>query len=207
MTGSIFFVLLREGSSDDGLVPHLQRLVIEAGADEVAGTVRDHRGTVSAKLAALLNDGVLPDLVFIHRDSDSPDHTVRYQEIVEAAGVHGLEVVVPIVPVQELEAWLLLDEAEIRRVVGRPSGRGSLGLPAAGKVESVSDPKRLLQDALLTASEATGRRRAQIKRDFGRHRGILLARLDLWGGIQTVPAWRRLRSDVERVVSEIIAGP
>ncbi len=51
-----------------------------------------------------------------------------------AAGV-PLEKVVPVVPVRMTEAWLVLDEAEIRRVAGRPASTNGLGVPPIGTVD------------------------------------------------------------------------
>jgi hypothetical protein len=55
---------------------------------------------------------------------------------------------VPVIPIRMTEAWLLLDEAEIRRVAGSPNGKVSLGLPKAKDVESIPDPKAQLAQTL-----------------------------------------------------------
>jgi hypothetical protein len=65
----VSFALLREGTSDDGLIPHLRQLIVRAGADEALGTARPYGGTVENKLRALANENGFVDLIFIHRDS------------------------------------------------------------------------------------------------------------------------------------------
>ncbi len=105
--------------------------------------------------------------------------------------------VIPLVPIKMTEAWLLLDEQEIRTVAGRPSGSQSLGLPSAGDVESVTDPKAVLEAALDRACGFSGRRLAKFKRDFGEHRRQLLDRLDRDGPIRTLNAW----TDLEKAVA------
>lgn len=126
MTGrSTIFVLVREGPSDDGLVPHLRELLVRAGADEVLGSSRDYRGSVRERLSLVAGEAGSVDVVFVHRDADGRDSEPRRSEVLQAAAVladSGIHVV-PVIPVQELEAWLLLDEDAIREVVGKPSGR------------------------------------------------------------------------------------
>ena len=67
------------------------------------------------------------DLLLAHRDADASEetpsagHQKRYDEIGKAVSDSGYSGVwVGMVPVRMTEAWLLLDEAEIRRVAGRP---------------------------------------------------------------------------------------
>ncbi len=99
---------------------------------------------------------------------------------------------VPIVPVQMTEAWLLLDETDIRFVAGRPSGTNPLDLPAIAGVESVPDPKSVLRQALKNASGLSGRRLRKFERDFPAQRRQLLDRLDREGPVKRLEAWRAL---------------
>ncbi len=108
--------------------------------------------------------------------------------------------VVPVVPVRMTEAWLLLDEVAIRSVAGKPRGKAKLTMPRASEVESLPDPKDLLMRLLLDASEAKGRRAANFQRDFGRHRALLIQRLDRSGGVRGLTAWRQLEADLDRAL-------
>jgi len=56
------------------------------------------------------------------------------------------------------EAWLLFDEAAVRRAAGNPNGQQSLQLPALVQLEQLPDPKSILHDLLRQASGRTGRR-------------------------------------------------
>ncbi|MEW5930701.1 MAG: hypothetical protein AB1941_24840 [Gemmatimonadota bacterium] len=208
---TIHFVLVGEGTSDDGLIPHLETLCIHLGADEVTGTAIDFRRldqpvghSLQAKLGAAVQLEPAANLFFLHRDADSPDPAPRRAEIVDAVGAVGLpQAWVAIVPVQETEAWLLLDEAAIRMVAGKPRGRVPLNLPRANQVESVANPKERLQDALVTASEATGRRLAKTRRDFPEHRRILLQRLPIGGPLREVHSWVLLEFDLTAVIAKL----
>jgi hypothetical protein len=87
---------------------------------------------------------------------------VRVVEIQSAlASITGLSPVpaVCVVPVRMLEAWLLFDEHAIRLAAGNPNGRLSLTLPPPPRMETLPDPKQVLQNAFLTASGLSGRRR------------------------------------------------
>lgn len=213
----IHFVLVGEGPSDDGLIPHLETLCIELGASEVTGMALDFqrlegpvRRTVLAKLQAALQLEPTANLFFIHRDADRRDPMPRYDEIREATGRCGLrEPYVPLVPVQETEAWLLLDETAIRTVAGRPGGRRSLDLPRPRDVEALANPKERLQAVLVEASELSGRRLARFRQDSPNHRRLLLQRLPTGGVLSEVQSWLRLREDLEQVAFRLqrLANP
>lgn len=98
------------------------------------------------------------------------------------------------------EAWLLLNEAAIRRVAGNPRGSQPLQLPKPSQVENVSDPKEALRRALADASGKQGRRLRTVRKSFGQHRRILLEQLPVGGALEQVPAWRRLERRVSAFV-------
>ena len=181
-----------EGSSDDGMIPHLESLCIDAGATEVTGVAPDFRRlpvaighSVDAKLKAALALEPEANLVFVHRDADARVGTARYSEIADAsAACGGDRPVICVVPIQETEAWLLLDEAAIRRAVGRPRSNVKLELPSPSAVERVARPKERLQQVLERASEATGRRLERIRQDFPLQRRALLEDLPIAGPLE-----------------------
>jgi len=204
----IHFVLVGEGPSDDGLIPHLENLCIELGATEVTGIAPDFqrlerpvRRTVLDKLQAARELEPTSNLFFVHRDADSRDPSPRYREISTAASSCNLESAwVAVVPVQETEAWLLLDEIVIRAVAGHPRGRNPLGLPRPHEVEEVSHPKEKLKEVLVVASELSGRRLAKFRKDFPNHRRLLLQRMATGGALSEVNSWIRLRSELEQAI-------
>jgi len=144
------------------------------------------------------------NLIFIHRDADSRDPSPRHEEVAAAFdGQPHQAAWVAIVPVQETEAWLLLDEAAIRRVAGKPSGRAQLKLPQPSEVESKAEPKELLQQALRDAAEVTGRRLKRLNAEFSANRRLLLERLPIGGPLEQVNAWARLRDDVKAAIAKV----
>ena len=207
----IHFILVGEGTSDDGLIPHLENLCIDLGADEVTGTGVDFRRldqpvghSLEAKLGAAVQLEPEANLFFVHRDADSPDPAPRYAEIASAvAAVEVAQEWVALVPVQETEAWLLLDEAAIRLVARKPRGRTPLNLPRARQIEAVANPKERLREALVVASEASGRKLENLRRDFPDHRRILLQRLPIRGPLLEVDSWVRLESDLAAAIARL----
>lgn len=207
----VHFVLICEGPSDDGLVPHLQRLCIDAGADEVIGNAPDFRRlhppighSVADKIRMTIRYEPQANLIFIHRDADSRDPEPRHEEIRRAVdNCQLLAVWVPMVPVQETEAWLLLDEGAIRSVAGKPRGRGELRLPSPRSVEALARPKEHLQRALVAASELSGRRLDRFRNDFPSQRRRLLLRLPVGEPLSSVPSWQRLRAAVAAAIARL----
>lgn len=206
------FLLLCEGSSDTALVPHLRRLLSHCGASEVVGTaialvtVRGGPGRRGAalerKIRTVLSVETEFDLLFIHRDSDGAGYEQRLREILQAVRGAGVEVAeIPIIPIRATEAWILLNEEAIRRVAGNPRGRQPLNLPRPSRVEQLSEPKRLLEDALVAACGHQGLRLKKFRSKFGQHRRILLEQLPIGGALDEVPAWVRLKAAVLDVVS------
>jgi hypothetical protein len=204
----IFFLFVGEGPSDAALIPHLEELCILCGAAEAAGVAPDLGSlpqkpsrTVRSKLRAALALEPSANLIFVHRDADSIDPEPRYREISRAES--GFELkgrVVPVIPVQETEAWLLLDEGEIRRAADNPNGRIELDLPSASRIESIASPKEHLFRTLETASELSGRRRARFKKSLPRRRRLLLERLSPTGRVTQLPAWQRLKQTLTRTL-------
>jgi len=159
---------------------------------------------VSAKLTRLLESGEPFDLAFVHRDADGPNAESRIKEIDngvrEAVFSHPY---IPVVPVQETEAWLLIDEAAIRSVVGNPHGNTPLNLPSPEHVEHVPRPKEALRQALINASGKSGRRLKEERKRFTSRRLVLLQRLDPEGIVKTVPSWRRLEQSIDNLARDL----
>lgn len=202
-------VFLCDGPSDLPLARVLEDLSSDVG-ELIALTAIDPRlmprrdATVAGRLASLRENRIEFDLAFVHRDAEREPAESRRAEIASGAEAAGVtEPVVPVVPVRMTEAWLLLDEQAIREVAGRPSGSTPLDLPKRAAVERAPDPKDVLKAALATAAELSGRRARQFQRDFGRHRALLLERLDIHGPVRQLTAWKQLRADIERALTQI----
>ena len=202
---SVSFAFLCEGSSDTGLIAHLETLLVHFGAQEVTGMPDTRKGTIPDRLRQLLTEeiGTGIDMVFIHRDSDGPDREGREREIRRGVEESGFpHPFIPVIPVQETEAWLLPDEQAIRDVVAS-KGKQSLRLPKPNAIEGTRKPKEILQKALLAASETSGRRLKKEKNSFNHHRRVLLQRLDPFGAVRDLPSWQCLERDIKRALEQL----
>lgn len=196
-------LFIGEGTSDSGITTHIRRIVTDYGHSAViTDPLVDRlppppRRTVAAKLQAVRDLGGEYDLVVLHRDGDREGRSPRLAEIDSAVQQAMPDVPhVPVIPIRMTEAWLLLDEAEIRRVAGSPNGRTPLELPKAGNVESIADPKDLLRRTLAVASGLSGRRLEMFNKRFPQHRRQLLEGINPDGPICDVQSWCDFNADL-----------
>lgn len=164
--------LVTDGPTDQALLPALRWLVRQhsthpfeqAWAD--LGRLRRPPTNLAGRVERALE--LYPcDLLVIHRDAERepPEHRIREIE----AATHNCGVpVVAAVPVRMTEAWLLFDEAAIRRAAGYPNGTMDLALPPLKRAERTLDPKVDLHKALGTACGLSGRRIKQFQPDVRR---------------------------------------
>ena len=203
------YLLVTDGSSDACLEHPIRWIMATMGCHEVEGQRADlrivpevGRGLLGRLRTALeLYTG---ELLFIHRDAEADPLEHRLAEIRTAVETLGPDMPhVCVVPVRMTEAWLLHDEAAIRTAAGRPRGKVELGLPGVRKIEQIPDPKKVLRDALLTASEATGRVRKRRLRDFGVMRARVAELIEDYGPLRALKAFRHLEDELRVVLQSI----
>lgn len=208
--------LISEGSSDHGLTHVLERLCRSLGVPEIEVESATEvlqlfksGGTVEGKISTLLRVDPGFDLLFVHRDADNAGLEARQQEIEAAdtrAGQH--RPLVRVIPVKVMEAWLLLDEDEIRTVVGNPKGKAPLNLPKRSKVEACGDPKGRLRAALQAATIKKPNKKPNKKpaalssARFNLYRARLLEDLDINGPITELHAWQTLVAELQVTLNE-----
>jgi len=207
------FTLIGEGPTDDALVPIIvwllehPSLALLPDADVASHFIDREQFTDLNDLGDVITATLYDfpsDLIFIHHDADSPTHVARSRDVRVAVSnaqqrTLGLPPMVPVVPVRETEAWLLIDETAIRQAARNPRGRGSLGLPPVHEIESCRDPKATLRQALRLASGLSRRRWNSI--DGIRPRTVA----DLSGDftpLRQLPAFQAFETDVRRVIAE-----
>jgi hypothetical protein len=193
----LVFTLLTDGSSDDILIHPLSWLLRQHLSIPIDGTWADLRRlpippkALCDRIQAALD--LYPcDLLFVHRDAEAEPIAHRLDEIAKA--MTGLaNPSVPVVPVRMQEAWLLMDEPALRRAAGNPNGKVGLHLPKIDRIEGIGDPKQLLHDVLLEASELSGRRRQKLNpRQMARRLGDLI---EDYGPLRNLTAFRTLEDD------------
>lgn len=205
-------VYLCEGSSDLGLVPHIERIAVQCDV-EVSVSAPDLNWlsdqpvghSVADKLRAVKRLSDEYELAILHRDADREGIEARRTEIAAAVKSTWPELShIPVIPVTMLEAWLLLDEGVIRQVAGNPKGKMPLSLPKPSNVERIADPKQLLKETLARASGLTGRRLADFQKPqrFSKNRQRLIELLDYEGNIRHVPSWNTFVAELEAGLHE-----
>lgn len=177
-----------EGSSDEGLVPVLERLLmsLRPGDDFAVATHKwvtpQSDRSVKSKIRALKDEPY--DIVFAHRDADRAGIEARIAECLACQD----ERVVPVVPVRMTEAWALADLYTEQDFRDWWSSKG-LGFDS---IETCADPKELLREylsrdqaGLLTPSR------------FAAERAEVLEGISVEGPVQSLEAWKRLCSEVK----------
>ncbi len=184
--------LVTDGSSDRALLPLLRWLldsrssaVFETTWADLRQLQRAPKGLDQRVRAAI--DLHPCDLLVVHRDAERDDVSQRVQEI--AAATKGLRLAVAAaVPVRMTEAWLLFNEAAIRRASGCPNGSMPLALPPLKKVEALPHPKELLYDVMRDASGLKGRRRVDFRPNIHR----IAELIDDFGPLGELPSFQAM---------------
>jgi hypothetical protein len=198
------FTLVSEGTTDESLVPILKWAVEEQGISVAEGyfarwdLLPKRPSTVAEKIIAGLSLQDC-DLLFVHRDADSDDPTSRREEIeravseARATGKFSVPAV-PVVPIQETEAWLLLDEDAIRRAANNPNGKNDLSLPARHRIEQITNAKAELERALREATEHSGRRLRKFHPESAKK--LIVNHLTDFNLLRQLSAFRQLEADL-----------
>lgn len=209
MSMSLRYTLVADGTSDRALMPLLRWTLLQTGTSlPLSGEWADPRRLSAApqgltgRLRRALD--LYPcDLLFIHRDAERQDPEMRYIECRNAlADLDVPPSAVCVVPVRMTEAWLLTDEAAIRRAADNPNGRQNLLLPVPSQLEGLPDPKQKLQEMLRTASEKRGRRLEQFRRDESARRLRVAELTEDFSLLLNLPSFRRFQNETHAILRE-----
>lgn len=187
---TLTYTLVADGSSDEALMAVIDWLIGMHRPDlRVLGEFARNVGPVGLSLEKRLPAALslFPcDILFVHRDAEAVPLFARRNEIARIANdLHPRWVAM--VPVRMTEAWLLSDPSAIRLAAGNGSGRGDLKLPAKRSWESLRDPKRVLLEALVLATEKSGR--ALAKFNPLRARALVARRTADFSTLRGLPAF------------------
>ena len=202
------YTLLADGSSDRALLPILTWLLRQScGAIPIEAEFADLRRLPHPpkKLSERIHWSVelYPcDLLFVHRDAESAPIEKREAEIrkaIEESSMEDSVRVVCVVPVRMQEAWLLIDEAALRRAAGNPNGTQGLAMPEVQELEELADPKQLIRELLRQASGLRGRRLKRFNWRSSAHR--VGEMIDDFSILYRLAAFQRLAAAVEQVTT------
>lgn len=199
--------LICDGPSDRALIPHLRWLLHENGVTAplmIEWADMRHLPNPPRQLAERISKALelYPcELLFIHKDAERDDPKGKYQEISAALDLAQSEVDIPthvcLVPVRMHEAWLLFDEAAVRRASGNPNGKVRINLPPLRSVENLPDPKQRLYELLRTASETSGRRLRQFNEWHSAQQVSQF--ISDFSPLRQLSAFQRLEADIKAI--------
>jgi hypothetical protein len=212
------YTLVSDGSSDRALQPILSWLLMEHRVlcpiqPEWADLrrLRHPPKTLASRIEWSLD--LYPcDILFVHRDAeiraDRRSYQQRKNEIIDALANINLAQIpsICVVPVRMMEAWLLINEAALRRAAGNPNGATPLNIPNTAHLEEIPDPKEVLYTLLRVASELRGRRLRRFEEE--RSAGLVAEYIDDFAQLRRLPAFRALEADIEEtIIINQWAGP
>lgn len=201
------YTLVSDGSSDRALLKVLSWLLREHGVScpiqpawadlrLLRYPPKDLAGRIEQSLE------LYPcDLLFVHRDAEHLPYARRKEEIRKALALvpAARSLSVCVVPVRMLEAWLLIDEAALRRAAGNPNGRILLKLPSPTELERCTDPKNVLHQLLKEASELRGRRLWNLRVEHCAHR--VTEYTDDFSPLRALSAFQYLEVDIAETIA------
>lgn len=183
MTRQLTWSIVADGGTDRLLVPIIEWAIhrVDPHVEILEPQFRKRRGGVKEDLERQ-DPGDM--LVFVHRDSEGLRLGERLQEF---DGVERLDVV-PVVPVQMSEAWILFDARAIAKAAGAPSAR--IGAPRVAELESIANPKQRLDDLLVAAAgNPSGRRGRTFRRSIVARRVSVAEYIADYSPLEQVPAF------------------
>lgn len=144
------------------------------------------------------------NLLFVHRDGEKQGRDARLTEIsaaLETLPTFQRPATVPVIPIRMTEAWLLFSETAIRHAAGNPNGIAALALPGVSFVEQRPDPKKILHDALIAASERKGRMLAKFNVNQAAKR--VAEYVDDFSPLRQLPSFVAFEADLARTLAHM----
>jgi hypothetical protein len=207
------YALITDGASDGSLLPLIKWILRKAlGQIPLNGLWADltRFDPPLRTLAQRINKTIehyQPDLIFVHRDAEAQEPQLRYEEIKAAISeikIFQPEILVPhicVVPVHMTEAWLLFDEKAIRKAAGNPNGQIVLELPPLNNLEAIGDPKKMLFNILIKASELRGRHRKRF--NPAKCRLLIAENINDFSPLFNLSAFNQLYMDIKQYAKSL----
>lgn len=172
----LVFGLYTEGSTDEAFLPPVIRsTTLNILAQSQRGDAWDGviilpvkaQGwrTQAEKILAAASQARGYHLLIIHVDADGPVATVartmRYEPgltLIQQSSDDLCRDLLPIIPIQEVEAWILADKETLRQELATRKSSSELGIPPISQIESTARPKERLDSILRIVNQSRPRR-------------------------------------------------
>jgi hypothetical protein len=100
-------------------------------------------------------------ILIVHADADGPTHKKALAErftpgfmLVKQADENVCQDLLPIIPVQEIEAWLLADKETLLKELRTSQSANTIGIPPLQRIESTARPKEQLDRIIQVINNA-----------------------------------------------------
>lgn len=184
MNRQLTWSIVADGGTDRLLVPVIQWAIhrLDPDVEILEPEFRKRHGSIDASIGACGSGAMI---VFFHRDSENLSLPERLREFETVTQPN----VVPVVPVQMSEAWVLFDGPAVAKAAG--SRTGDVTVPRVAEIESIRNPKEKLNELLFRAAgEPTGRRGRDFRRSIAQRRVSVAEFIMDYSPLEKVPAFR-----------------
>jgi hypothetical protein len=170
--------LYTEGPTDERFLPPLIRRTAEGvlakydGGDAwddtlilpIRPTAKQQRQNGAQKLLSAATNACGCHMLIVHADADGPTpdraRAERFDpglELVKQAGESVCQDLLPIIPVQEIEAWLLADKEILLKKLGANKDATVPNIPSLQRLEAMANPKEHLDRVIEAVNGLKGR--------------------------------------------------
>ena len=184
MNRQLTWSIVADGGTDRLLVPVIQWAIhrLDPDVEILEPEFRKRHGSIDASIGACGSGAMI---VFFHRDSENLSLPERLREFETVTQPN----VVPVVPVQMSEAWVLFDGPAVAKAAG--SRTGDVTVPRVAEIESIRNPKEKLNELLFRAAgEPTGRRGRDFRRSIAQRRVSVAEFIMDYSPLEKVPAFQ-----------------
>jgi len=142
------------------------------------------------------------------RDIDVPEPVVvfidkqrRREDCILSEAKYACKELIPIIPVQMVEAWMLADHDALRSSIGTKMSPEDLGLPARpALVERDANPKHTLNEVVRKADASHSRRHQ--KMNINRRYELLAQNVDL-NVLDLVPSYKEFKRNLTKTLANL----
>ncbi|HRK28917.1 MAG TPA: hypothetical protein PK239_16710 [Chitinophagales bacterium] len=211
MNNTLTYTLITDGSSDSAL-RHIIGWLLDDLYPQLPheGVFADFRniknppptGNVAARVRAA--HAYYPcHILFYHRDAEQKsDNIIELRKTEILSTLNHTESIVCIVPIVMMEAWLLIDEAAIKKAAGNRNNKSNLNLPNLRNIENHPNPKTTLHELLKTASGLRGRNLKKFNADPAVH--LVAEYISDFSPLRALKAFQVFEQDLRNAVAQFL---